>query len=59
LSFPGIASVPLAWRVSLAHCCFQVIMGALGFCASIHLELVMPGLVPGIQCVREDALSAG
>jgi hypothetical protein len=22
-------------------------------------KLVMPGLVPGIQCVREDALSAG
>jgi hypothetical protein len=23
------------------------------------LTIVMPGLVPGIQCVREDALSAG
>jgi hypothetical protein len=22
-------------------------------------KVVMPGLVPGIQCVREDALSAG
>jgi hypothetical protein len=30
-----------------------------GVINSTTRNLVMPGLVPGIQCVREDALSAG